>query len=76
MVVKPSNLDHTVVESTLWEILLRPDGVFANVTSFLLELTSLLKILSCIPHNTAAYLLIPPQTRLSNTFLIAMNYPW
>ncbi len=26
------------------------------------------------PHNTAAYLLIPPQNRIPSTFLIAMNY--
>ncbi len=59
-----------------WEIQLMPDEVFANVTSFLMELTSLLKTLSCIPHNTAAYLLIPPQNHISFTFPIATNYPW
>ncbi len=76
VVVNLSNLDHTSVESTSWGIQLMPDDVFANVTSFLMELTSLLKMLSCIPHNTAAYLLIPPENHISNTFPIATNYPW
>ncbi len=74
--VRESNPDRIAVESTSWEIQLMPDDVFANVASFLVELTSLSKMLSCIPHNTAAYILIPPQNHISNTFPIATNYPW
>ncbi len=76
VVVNLSNPDKTAVESTSWEIRLVSDDVFANVTSFLMELTSLLKMLSCISYHTAAYLLIPPQDHISNNFPIATNYPW
>ncbi len=43
LVVNLSNPDHTAVVSTSWQIQWMPDDVFANVTSFLLELASLLK---------------------------------
>ncbi len=76
VIVNLSNPNHTAVESTSREIQLMPGNVFANVASFFMELTSLLKMLSCIPHNTAAYLLITPQNHISNTFPIATNYPW
>ncbi len=70
VVVNLSNPDQTAVESTAWEIRLVLDDVFANVTSFLMELTSLLKMLSCIPHNTLHFFWS------HHTFPIATNYPW
>ncbi len=43
MVVNRNNPDDTAVKSTLWEIQLLPDGVFANETLFLKEETNVLK---------------------------------